>query len=415
MNFSILTIGDEICIGQIINTNAAWIAEKMSSIGLSALFHSSVPDNKELILSELKRLEEASDIVIVTGGLGPTHDDITKDTLLSYYDDEFVLHEDTLKYLENWFSSRNRIINEINKNQALLPSKCRPLKNLAGTAPGMLFEQNSKLLVSLPGVPAEMKYILEYEFLPIAIDYFEKNSKNVQLYLTIKTAGIFESALAELIGSPDNFPKGGTLAYLPSAGSVRLRIGGIADTKVNAQQILDEMKQIIIEKSGKYIVGYGNDSIQSLIASLLIERKLTVAVAESCTGGMLGASFTDLAGSSEYFLGGVIAYSNDIKIDILNVTWHTIEDFGAVSEQTALELSENVRLKFNSDFGISITGIAGPSGGTEDKPVGTVWIGISDTSMKKAKMYRFGNDRGLNRERAVATALLLLKERILEI
>ncbi len=413
MNFSILTIGDEICIGQIVNTNSSWLAEKMTSIGFSAVYHSAVSDNEDIILSELNRLSDNSDVLLITGGLGPTHDDITKEVLLKFFDDKYIWHEETLNYLINWFKSRNRELSDINKSQAKIPSKCIPLKNSVGTAPGLLFKLNNKLIVSMPGVPAEMEDIFSNTLQNILIEHFQKFSKNIQLYLTINTAGIFESALAELIGSPDNFPKGISLAYLPSVGKVRLRIGANSETKEKAQDLLNLMKNNIIKIAGKYIVGYGNDSLIHYLSELLKEKQLNVAVAESCTGGMLGAEFTELSGSSEYFLGGVIAYSNEVKHNLLNISNDIIDNYGAVSEQTAIVMARNIRQLFGSDYGISITGIAGPSGGTKDKPVGTIWIGISDYKSTSAKLFQFANSRELNRERAVTNALLMLKERII--
>lgn len=412
MKFSILTVGDEICIGQVINTNVAWIADKLTSIGYSVFLHSTVPDESEIMKSELDRLINYSDVIVITGGLGPTHDDITKSVLIDYFDDSLVTDKETEKYLESWFAARKRPISEVNKAQALVPSKCTPLKNRVGTAPGLLFDYNGKIIVSLPGVPAEMKYIMEKEFLPVAINYFIQFSKEVQLYLTIKTVGIFESNLAELIGSKDNFPNGATLAYLPSAGTVRLRIGAKSDSHVNAAEILNKMKSFVISKAEKYIIGYGDDTLQSLIGKQLTGRKLTLAVAESCTGGMLGSAFTDTTGSSAYFKGGVIAYSNEIKTSILRIDKNIIDSYGAVSEQTAREMALNVRQIFGTDYGVSITGIAGPDGGSEEKPVGTIWIGISDSEVTNAYHYIFGNERSLNRERGVSKALELLRTRV---
>lgn len=414
MKFSILTIGDEICIGQIVNTNAAWIAEKMTNIGFSAIFHSSVPDNEELMLSELARLIDNSDAIILTGGLGPTHDDITKPMLVKFFGDNLIIHHDTLDYLEKWYQSRNRTLNEINKGQALIPSKSKPLSNNVGTAPGLLFEFDNKLLIALPGVPAEMKSIFENEFIPIAAQYFKSHSKSIQLYLTIKTAGIFESSLAELIGSPQEFPIRTSLAFLPSAGSVKLRIGASGSDFNTARLTLNKFQKMIEQKAGKYIVGYGNDSIMSLIAKKLKKEELTVAVAESCTGGMLGKEFTEIPGSSMYFHGGVIAYSNSVKVNALGIGIDLINEYGAVSEQVAIEMAKNVSSIFNAHFGISITGIAGPEGGTPDKPIGTVWISIYHNFSSYTKLFRFGNDRGLNRERAVSAALLMLKERLFD-
>jgi nicotinamide-nucleotide amidase len=414
MKYSVLTVGDELCIGQVVNTNAAFIANLMSGLGFSVFCHSTIPDEPSIMKSELQRLMDNSEIVIITGGLGPTHDDITKGVLVDFFGGQLVVDTNTLSYLESWFESRDRKITEVGIAQAMIPSKSRALNNRVGTAPGILFEFDNKLILALPGVPAEMRYIVTNEFLPIAKNHFEKFSTEVQQFLTIKTVGIFESSLAELIGGPENFPIGTTLAYLPSAGSVRLRIGAIAASMEKASELIDEMKNTIISKAGKYIIAYGDDSIQSVLGNILKSNGLTVSVAESCTGGMLGAAFTDNSGSSAYFKGGLIAYSNDVKIEQLKVSKATIDTFGAVSEQTAIEMARNISTLFDTDFGLSITGIAGPDGGTTEKPVGTVWIGVADRLSAKAFQYKFGNDRSLNRERAVSKALELLIKKVNE-
>ncbi|MBX3042784.1 MAG: competence/damage-inducible protein A [Candidatus Kapabacteria bacterium] len=415
MKFSVLTIGDEICIGQVINSNSAFISEFMTNIGYSVYMHSTVPDDAVIMKSELEKLISGSEVVIITGGLGPTHDDITKGVLTEYFNDELIIHRETLSYLESWFESRNRKMTDVNRAQALVPSKSRVLRNRVGTAPGILFDKDQKLVLALPGVPTEMKYIIQNDFLPIATEFFKKYSDSVQLYLTIKTAGIFESNLADLIGKPDEFPEGANLAYLPSAGSVRLRIGSRAKSRNEALNILDKMKQHIIDKAGKFIIGYGNETMESVLGDILKQKKLTLSVAESCTGGLLGEWLTRVSGSSEYFVGGIIAYSNEVKNNNLKVNRDTINTFGAVSQKTAIEMAQNIRSIFHSDIGISITGIAGPEGGTDEKPVGTVWIGISNERETTAKLYNFGNDRLLNRERAASKALELIRNLVLEL
>lgn len=412
MKYSILTVGDEICIGQIVNTNASYIANALTNIGYSVYCHSTVPDEPEIMKSELSRLMDNSDVVIISGGLGPTHDDITKGVLTDFFDDVLLEDNSTMKYLEEWFESRGRIMTEVNRAQALVPSKSTALRNKVGTAPGILFKPNKKLVLALPGVPAEMKYIITNEFLPIAIDFFEEYSKEIQLYLTIKTVGIFESTLSDLIGNPIQFPTGASLAYLPSAAGVRLRIGAFSDNLMNAQIILDNMKALIENKAGKYIIGYGDEDLQSVIARLLKKNNQSVSVAESCTGGLLGASFTEKSGSSAFFKGGIIAYANEIKSAKLNVSNGLIAEYGAVSEQVAIEMAKNVRDLFNTDYGISITGIAGPDGGSFDKPVGTIWIALSSIYETKAHLFRFGNDRTMNRERSVTKALELLMQEL---
>ncbi|MCX7735733.1 MAG: competence/damage-inducible protein A [Candidatus Kapabacteria bacterium] len=414
VNVSILTIGDEICIGQIVNTNSAYIASKCTSIGLNVLLHSTVPDKKELMLAELERLAKISDIVIITGGLGPTEDDITKPTLCEFLNDKLEFHQPTFEYLKNWFSSRGREMNELHKTQAMLPTKCKALRNMFGTAPGMLFEENGKVFISLPGVPKEMKFIIEDSVIPFLKNFLNQKNSDLVLYKTIHTAGIFESDLAILIGSKSDFPEDCSFAYLPSYKGVRLRIGVNSKTFEEGKEKIEKIEKYLMKKISKYVVGTDSDDLVLTVSNILRQKKMTVAVAESCTGGLLGANFTNYSGSSDIFLGGIIAYSNEIKIDILGVEKATIESFGAVSEQTALEMAKNIKDKFRADFGISITGIAGPTGGTSEKPVGTVWIGLADNKKSIAKKFLFGDDREINRERSVAAALTMLFEKLNE-
>lgn len=411
LKVSILTIGDEICIGQIVNTNSSWIAAECTKLGCSVNLHSTIPDKKEIMLTEMDRLLARSDVLIITGGLGPTHDDITKPTLLEYFDDELVLHEPTLGFLKEFFNRRGYKLTERNKQQAWLPSKCKPLHNEAGTAPGMKFEKNGKFIFSLPGVPAEMKYTMSNSVLPFLKKIIEENKPDVVLYKILQTSGIPESILADRIGDPEKFLAGGSLAFLPSYRGVRLRIGVDAENIETAREKVSAIENVIRNKAGDYIYGEDDENLSSALGKELKKRKMTLAVAESCTGGMIGAYLTDVPGSSEYFAGGFIVYSNEAKINRLGVRRKTILEHGAVAEKTALEMAMNVRKKFGTDFGISATGIAGPGGGTDEKPVGTVWIGLSGEGRTIAKKYVFGKQREMNRERSVATAFnMLLKE-----
>ncbi|MFC2131036.1 competence/damage-inducible protein A [Bacteroidota bacterium] len=407
-NISLLTIGDEICIGQVINTNAAWIASKCTLLGANVIIHSSIGDNKKEMYKELNRLIPVSDLIIITGGLGPTHDDITKPVLTEYFNDKLVLHKETLEHLEKLFQLRGYKFTERNRNQALLPSKAKLLFNNVGTAPGMLFEKGDKYIVSLPGVPAEMKSIMIDSVLPFIQKTMAERLDEVALYKTLHTTGTPESKLADMIGDPDIFMEGGTLAFLPSYRGVRLRIGIKAKSFDIAKEKLFHIESELNKRAGKFIFGSDEESLVSKVGSLLGEKNKTVSVAESCTGGLLGGEFTSVSGSSEYFSGGVIVYCNKAKEIVLGVGHETLKEFGAVSEQVAIELAANVRKKFDTDYGIGITGIAGPTGGSEDKPVGTVWIGLADSNIAFAKKYVFGNDRDMNRERAVGTALAML-------
>jgi nicotinamide-nucleotide amidase len=409
---SILTIGDEICIGQVINTNAAWIAEKCTELGANVFSHSVVKDDKQNMISELDRLFSISDLVITTGGLGPTHDDITKPVFTEYFHDKMELNQNVLNDVTELFAKRGRVPTQRNTEQAMTPSKAMPLKNPLGTAPGLYFNVDSKKVIGLPGVPSEMKAILNFSGFEIIKNMITGKNDEVVVYKTIKTVGIFESSLADLIGEPESFLNGGSLAFLPSGQGVRLRIGAKGNDFSDANVKLETMRKYIEDRTAKYIIGYGNENAASFAGNLLKSGNYTLSIAESCTAGKLGELITEIPGSSQYFLGGIIVYSNNSKIEQLGVNPDTLEIHGAVSEQTALELANNVRIKFKSDFGISITGIAGPDGGTTDKPVGTVWIGISDKYNTFAKKNIFGEDRQLNRERASTIALLLLIDSI---
>jgi len=411
---SILTIGDEICIGQVTNTNAVWIATQCTHLGYAVILHSTVGDDKYLMLKEIDRLFNLSDVLIITGGLGPTHDDITKPTLCEYFNDELVLHKPTLEHLEQFFKKRDYTLTDRNKTQAYIPSKCTPLRNDLGTAPGMQFEKDGKFIISLPGVPAEMKSIMEKYVFQFLQNLLAERKSDVVLYKTIHTSGIPESMLADLIGEPSKFLGDGRLAFLPTYQGVRLRIGITEKNIELGMRRITEIENIVRKRVGKYIFGENEETLSSAIGRLLKEKGKTLSVAESCTGGVLGGEITKVSGSSEYFFGGVIAYSNEAKINVLEVGKVTIEKYGAVSEQTAIELAYHVKGLFNTDYGISITGIAGPTGGTTEKPVGTVWIGLADENGVSAKKYTFGEDRTVNRERAVGTALTLLYKKLIE-
>ncbi|MDQ1264924.1 MAG: CinA-like protein [Bacteroidota bacterium] len=404
------------CIGQVVNTNAAWLASRCVSIGCEVFAHSVIGDSKLIIISELDRLLSVSDLVLTTGGLGPTHDDITKSVLCEYFDDKMVMHEDILAELKVMYEKRGWVpLMQSVQEQALLPSKCKPLKNALGSAPGMLFEKNGKYILSMPGVPKEMMYITDNHVLPFLKYLVEYGRHDIIIYKNILTTGVGESVLAELIGEPEKFLQGGTLAFLPSYRGVRLRIGISGETKAEANSKLEEISDIIVHRVGKYIYGFGDDSLSQKCGRLLVEMGKTISLAESCTGGMLGAAFTDIPGSSAYFSGGIIVYSNEAKTRILGVNNETIKKYGAVSGETASELAEKIRIKFGTDYGIGITGIAGPDGGSKDKPVGTVWIGISDKKSTITKVYNFSEDRQVNRERSVSMALNLLYMKLKDI
>lgn len=412
MKIAVFTIGDEICMGQVVNTNAAWIAFQCSKLGFDVTTHSSVGDEEGMIISELDRLLGANDIVLVTGGLGPTHDDITKPALAKYFNDVIELHQPTMDNLTERYQKRGIKLTDRNKSMALLPSKCIVLPNSVGAAPGMLFERNGKTVISMPGVPAEMKAIMKDNVLPYLKEALEKSGSEIKVFKTLHTIGIPESILAEEIGDVSGFLGKSALAFLPSYRGVRLRVNSTGKDVLAAETELNRVVDIITERVGRYVFGTDEDTITQNAGDLLKAKSLTVAVAESCTGGMLGAAFTDNPGSSAYFAGGIISYSNEAKINILGVNQSTILEHGAVSRETAIEMAANVSAKFGSDFGISVTGIAGPDGGTETKPVGTVWIGLASRDEVTARHFVFGSNRSVNRELTVGYALNMLYEKL---
>lgn len=407
LTLSILTIGDEICIGQIVNTNAAWIAEQCTRIGCKITIHSTIGDDIQVIHRELERLLSQSDAVVITGGLGPTHDDVTKAALCEYFNDSLVIHQPTADYLTSMYARRGQTVSERNATQALQPSKATILPNSRGTAPGIWFEENNKIVVSLPGVPREMKGLMEDHILQ-RLSKKTDETEGVQLFKTILTTGITEANLADLIGEPVEFLNGASLAFLPSYQGVRLRIGVSAQNKSDVQNELSRIEQYIRNRAHKFIFGENDQTLASVVAGLLVEKKHTVSVAESCTGGMLGAALTDIVGSSAYFEGGVQVYSYSAKENLLGVQRETLTKYGAVSKETVEEMADNVRVKFGTTYGISISGIAGPGGGLPEKPVGTVWIGLADEHRVYAQKFVFGNERIINRERSVGCALEML-------
>ncbi len=412
LKISVLTIGDELLIGQVANTNTQWIASKLTDLGCAVVAQSTIGDERHVMLSELDRLLAVSDIVITTGGLGPTHDDITKPVLCEYFDDELAPVEDILEDLRIRLANRGVNFIDRNQQQAWLPRKCKPLRNAVGTAPGMLFERDGKYIISLPGVPNEMKHLIERHVLPFAEEILRNTNTSVAVFRTIQTTGCPESMLAETIGEPETFLGAATLAFLPSYQGVKLRIGVEAANLDSARMEINRIADHIYSRAGRFIFGEGESTLANAVGEELAKSGKTVSTAESCTAGMLSAALTDVAGSSKYFMGSIVAYHNNVKIDKLGVSPATLSAHGAVSEQTALEMAINCRKELGTDFAVSITGIAGPDGGSPEKPVGTVWIGIAGPTGAFAKMYSFGNERKINRERAVGAALAELLKAI---
>jgi nicotinamide-nucleotide amidase len=416
----IISIGDELLIGQVINTNASWIAERLNSIGIRVKQISAVSDSKEHIIKSIDEATERADMIIMTGGLGPTKDDITKTTLCEYFHTSMVFNEDAYNNIVKIFTKRGFEITELNRKQAEIPANCKPISNSTGTAPGMMFKKEGKIFISMPGVPFEMKEMMTTYILP-ELQNLVKDL--VIVHKTILTQGVGESFLSEKISDWENkLPENIKLAYLPSPGIVRLRLSAygplsnVQGEKIKITNKLNEKIEELIKELNKiiaeYIYGYDNDKLEEIIGRLLKEKGKTLSTAESCTGGNVAHMITSISGSSEYFMGSVIAYSNKIKENILGVNVGTLKESGAVSEATVKEMAEGIRKKFGTDYSIAITGIAGPDGGTEEKPVGTTWIAIATETKIKARKFLFGDSRERNITRASITALNMLRKEI---
>lgn len=411
MKAIILNIGDELLIGQVTNFNASWMAAQLNNIGIDVIRINVIADRDEEIVFALDEAIKNSDVVLLTGGLGPTNDDITKKTLCSYFNSQMVFDESTYKDIEGFFKQRGFAMTETNRKQAEVPANCKVIRNTEGTAPGMWFEKDNCIIVSTPGVPFELKTMMSNFILP-SLEL--RTGKDTIVHRTVLTQGVGESFLADMISDwENNLPSFIRLAYLPSSGLVRLRLTARGeDKKFLSNEIemeIEKLKRII----GVYIYGYGDETMEQIIGKLLIDQKKTIVTAESCTGGAIAQRITSVPGSSAYYKGSIVAYSNEIKENILGVNSETLLNHGAVSEDTVMEMAFKVRLKLNADYAVAVSGIAGPDGGTPEKPVGMVWIAVSSDKKTFAKKFQFGNNRLVNIDRAVVTALNMLRMAIL--
>lgn len=403
----LLTIGDEILYGQIVDTNSQWMSAELDKIGINVIRKTTVGDQAEEILTAFAEAEQRADIILITGGLGPTSDDLTKDCLAQYFNCGMTLHEEALAEVTAFFKSRGRELTDINRLQAVLPSACEKITNAIGTAPGMWFHRNGKVFMSMPGVPHEMKLMMTNLVIPKLKATFVTP---VIYHKVIRTIGIGESFLAEKIALWENaLPPHIKLAYLPSLGEVKLRLTGFGDSQETLEKEIHELTTTLEGIAGQYIFGYGNENIESVIGKMLTERNLTLSVAESCTGGYLSHMITSIPGSSAYFLGSMIPYDYQIKMRQLGVKPETLEKYGAVSEPTIIEMANIVRAKFNTSIGVATSGIAGPGGATPDKPVGTVWIAYSDKHQTVTKKLQLSNDRMINIRLASVAVLNLIR------
>ena len=406
MNIEILAIGDELLIGQTINTNASWLGQELSKIGARVTRSLVIADDKNRILQALDECYPDTTCVIITGGLGPTKDDITKHTLCEYFDTKLELHQPTLAKIEAYFASRNRPMLESNIQQAALPVDAEILSNNYGTAAGMMFEKNGRFCVSLPGVPYEMKGIVTEELIPRLIQRFQLKA---MYHYTALTQGIGESFLAEQISDWEDRirERGFGLAYLPSPGIVKLRITSF-EGKEDQAEIMVFFEELAT-RLPEAVFGYENDSLPDVIGKLLKDDRKTIGTVESLTSGLLAQQITSISGASDYFMGSLLTYSNDLKHRICGVSVDSLLSEGAVSEKVAREMAENGAKKLGVDVCISTTGIAGPKGGTIDKPVGLVWVGLCISGKTSARKFQFGDNRERNIQMTVLSALNWLR------
>lgn len=403
----LLTIGDEILYGQIVDTNSQWMSVELSNIGIKVIRKTTVGDVEDEILTAFAEAEKRADIVLITGGLGPTSDDLTKPCLAKYFNCGLKMHEEALQEVTEFFKSRGRELTEVNRQQAALPECCEKITNAMGTAPGMWFEKNGKVFVSMPGVPHEMKRMMTNIIIPKLTKTF---NTPVIYHKVIRTAGIGESFLAEKIEAWEKaLPPHVKLAYLPSLGEVKLRLTSIGNSLLDLQKETEALTENLIDRVGHFIYGFGEDPLEVAVGNLLKEKNLTLAVAESCTGGYLSHLITSVPGSSQYFLGSIIPYAYEIKMRQLGVRPETLENFGAVSEETIKEMANLVRAKFNTDIGVATSGIAGPGGATPEKPVGTVWIAYSDKHQTVTRKLQLSKDRLINIKMASTAVLNLIR------
>jgi len=408
---AIVTIGDEILIGQVTNTNAAFVGQKLSEVGIEVVRTIVVGDDREEILSAFREYHGKYDAVLVTGGLGPTHDDITKKVVAEFFGTNLVMNDTVLANVKDRLSKRNIPVRKVNEEQALVPENCEVLMNHWGTAPGMLFEDEKNFLVVMPGVPHEMQNLMNEYVIP---RMKSRGAGQVIKHRVLKTTGIAESSLFELLGNVDEMLGGrAKLAFLPSQFGVRLRITVKAATSGEADSIVADVEEKIRSKAERFIYSDGEVDLEETLGKLLTEKHLTVAVAESCTGGYIAHRLTNVSGSSVYFERGVVSYSNESKIQLLGVPKTTIEEHGAVSEETARAMAEGIRRISGTDIGLSVTGIAGPTGGTPEKPIGLVYIGLSDATGTIVKRHMFADERVRFKDRTSQAGLELIRKRIL--
>ncbi len=408
MKIQILTIGDEILIGQIVDTNSAWMGQQLNANGGQIIEISSLSDTHTSIVNGLDNALQQADVVLMTGGLGPTKDDITKKAIADYFGVDMVFHQGTYDRIKRFFDKWGRSMTQAHHDQCYMPANALLLKNKMGTAPGMWFEKEGKVIISMPGVPYEMKYLMEHEVIPRLKERF------IALpiaHRTILTIGEGESRIAKKINSvAEELPDFIKLAFLPNLGRVRLRLTGMHEDETYLNEQLNAYQEKMVSIIPDLVFGYGTETIESVIGRMLQEKGLMLGLAESCTGGYLAHLITSISGSSRYFQGGVVAYSNAIKEKQLNVPKEILEEHGAVSEQTVRAMVSGANQLLQTDVSISISGIAGPTGGTEEKPVGTIWMAVGNDQHIETRLLSLGKDRLRNIQFTSVQALNFLRQ-----
>ncbi len=411
MNAAIITIGDELLIGQVENTNASWIAREFNDHGIGISNITTISDQEDDILYAIEQARKIANLIVITGGLGPTNDDITKNTLCNYFDTSLVMNQEVLSDIKTYLAAKNASLNEHNKKQAEVPQKARIIRNEYGTAPGLIFEDRSHIIVALPGVPKEMKNMIRYRLIPI----LEKEYELTSIYhKTIMTHGCFEAQLAEkLVPFEKQLPDPVKLAYLPSPGHIRLRLSISGVDKNTGVKMVEQEIQKLREIIPDYIFGYDNQPLHEVLGNLLRLKRKTIVTAESCTGGAIAKLITSIPGCSEYYKGSIVAYDNKIKESLLGVDPDDIYQHGAVSRHVVETMVSGAIKNFDADFAITTSGIAGPTGGTQEKPVGTTWIAVGDANHVVSKKFLFGNHRDRNILKSAFTGMNMMRKFIL--
>lgn len=408
----IITIGDELLIGQVVDTNSAWMGQQLSLLGITVKEKLAISDSRQSILDTLAYATTRADVILITGGLGPTKDDITKKVIAEYYADEMVWDQGTWDRIEGLFARWGRPTTEAHRGQCYMPSSCELLPNKMGTAPGMLFKKEHHMLISMPGVPYEMKYIMSEHILPLLKDRYQGTAI---VHRTIMTAGEGESRIADRIEAiVDAMPPHMSMAYLPSLGKVRLRITATGTDETTLRQEIKAVEEPIVAELGDLVFGYDDISLVNAIANICLEKGITIGTAESCTGGKVASMIVNEAGSSAYYQGSLVTYSNELKQQLLAVGAETLAAHGAVSEQTVIEMVAGARRQLRVDVAVAISGIAGPSGGSDEKPVGTIWVACGNENKTETYLIKAGKNREKNIEYAANYALIHLRRFILQ-